>query len=91
VALLTDGRFSGATRDAHGRPRDAKRRRGPIAFVEDGDLVTFDMTNGRSMSTSMRPRWPPDARWVAPVSRFATGVLAKNTRVSPASEGAVTG
>ncbi len=94
VALLTDGRFSGATRGlmaGHVTPEATDG--GPIAFVEDGDIVTFDIANGRlDVDIDAATLAARRARWVAPVSRFATGVLAKYARlVSPASEGAVTG
>ena len=47
VALITDGRFSGATRGAsigHVSPEAAEG--GPIAFVQDGDLIAIDMNSG---------------------------------------------
>jgi len=93
VALLTDGRFSGATRGlmaGHVAPEAAHR--GPIAALRDGDTVTFDIEN-RTLSVDL----PPEelearlAQWSEPEPRFATGVMAKYAAlVSSASEGAVT-
>jgi dihydroxy-acid dehydratase len=94
VALLTDGRFSGATRGlmaGHVAPEAA--RGGPIAAVRDGDRITFDIT-----ARELRLHVPDDelgarlAGWVPPAPAFATGVMAKYARlVSSASQGAVTG
>jgi dihydroxy-acid dehydratase len=93
VALLTDGRFSGATHGlmaGHASPEAVDR--GPIAGVRDGDIVTFDVAAG-TVSVDLSPAelaarvaaWQPPAREVPP------GVLEKYARlVSSASEGAVT-
>ncbi|MBA3636873.1 MAG: dihydroxy-acid dehydratase, partial [Rubrobacteraceae bacterium] len=93
VALLTDGRFSGATRGlmaGHVAPEAAHR--GPIAALRDGDTVTFDIEN-RTLSVDL-PAEELEARltdWREPEPRFATGVMAKYAAlVSSASEGAVT-
>jgi dihydroxy-acid dehydratase len=94
VALLTDGRFSGATRGlmaGHVAPEAA--RGGPIAAVRDGDRITFDIA-ARELRLDV-----PDqdvrarlAAWKPPAPIFTTGVMAKYARlVSSASEGAVTG
>ena len=94
VALLTDGRFSGATRGlmaGHVAPEAAVG--GPIAALRDGDTVTIDIPN-RRLDVEL-----PDgelarrlASWTAPAPRYANGVFAKYARVvSSASEGAVTG
>jgi dihydroxy-acid dehydratase len=93
VALLTDGRFSGATRGlmaGHVAPEAAHR--GPIAALRDGDTVTFDIDK-RILSVDL----PAEelqarlARWHEPEPRFATGVMAKYAAlVSSAAEGAVT-
>jgi dihydroxy-acid dehydratase len=93
VALLTDGRFSGATHGfmgGHVAPEAA--RGGPIAAVHDGDIITIDV-DARRIDVDL----PAEeiARRVAaydpPVSPDATGVLAKYARlVSSASEGAIT-
>ena len=93
VALLTDGRFSGATHGfmaAHVSPEAP--RGGPIAAVRDGDTIVFDVPN-RELNLEL----PPDeiARRVesyeSPPVRYTTGVLGKYARyVGSASEGAVT-
>jgi dihydroxy-acid dehydratase len=93
VALLTDGRFSGATRGlmaGHVAPEAAHG--GPIAALRDGDTVTFDVEN-RTLSVDL-PDGELGARlreWREPEPRYSTGVMAKYAAlVSSASEGAVT-
>ena len=94
VALITDGRFSGATRGfmvGHVAPEAS--RGGPIAVVRDGDTITIDVTNRKLdlelADTELKQRL---AEWKAPKPRYASGVLAKYARlVSSASTGAVTG
>jgi dihydroxy-acid dehydratase len=93
VALLTDGRFSGATRGlmaGHVAPEAAHG--GPIAALRDGDTVTFDVEN-RTLSVDL-PSEELEARlreWREPEPRYSTGVMAKYAAlVSSASEGAVT-
>ncbi|MHB1700543.1 MAG: dihydroxy-acid dehydratase [Acidobacteriaceae bacterium] len=93
VALLTDGRFSGATRGLMaGHVAPEAFLGGPIAVVREGDTITFDIPN-RKLTLNI-----PDEEiasrlksWKAPEPRFKRGVFAKyaNT-VSSASEGAVT-
>jgi dihydroxy-acid dehydratase len=93
VALLTDGRFSGATRGLMaGHVAPEAFMGGPIAAVHEGDTITFDIPN-RKLTLNV-----PEAEiakrlitWKAPEPRFKRGVFAKyaNT-VSSASEGAVT-
>lgn len=89
VALITDGRFSGATHGfmvGHAAPEAAAG--GPIALVRDGDRITIDLET-RSMEVEM-----PDAadrRAEPPDSDHRTGALAKYARVvASASRGAVT-
>jgi len=94
VALVTDGRFSGATRGlmaGHVAPEAA--RGGPIAAVREGDRISFDIA-----ARSLRFEVGDDelqrrlAAWTPPAPAFASGVMAKYARlVSSASEGAVTG
>ena len=94
VALLTDGRFSGATHGlmaGHVAPEAA--RGGPIAAVHEGDMIRFDVEMRRLdleiTDEEIRSRL---ASWKAPVPRYPRGVFAKYARlVSSASEGAVTG
>ncbi len=93
VALLTDGRFSGATRGlmaGHVAPEAASG--GPIAAVHDGDVIVFDV--GRRelhvelSDEEIRKRL---ATWQPPEARYRTGVMAKYARqVSSAALGAVT-
>src|SRR3989338_3997704 len=93
VALLTDGRFSGATRGlmaGHVAPEAA--RGGPIGLLRDGDTIVFDVAR-RRLGGRLRPGEPGRRRlgWRAPVPRYRTGVMAKYAHlVSSASEGAVT-
>src|SRR6266704_6376072 len=94
VALLTDGRFSGATHGlmaGHVAPEAAHG--GPIAAVRDGDTITFDLDKRELRvditDEELKARL---ATWKAPAPRYKTGVLAKYARlVSSASLGAVTG
>jgi len=93
VALLTDGRFSGATHGfmaGHVAPEAA--RGGPIAAVQDGDEITIDV-DGRRIDVALD--YDEIARRVAayeaPANGDSTGVLAKYAAlVSSASEGAIT-
>ena len=93
VSLLTDGRFSGATRGlmaGHVAPEAAHR--GPIAALREGDAVTFDVAN-RVLSVALSDE-EIEARlenWRDPLPRYETGVFAKYAAlVSSASEGAIT-
>jgi dihydroxy-acid dehydratase len=93
VALLTDGRFSGATHGlmaGHVAPEAA--RGGPIAAVADGDTVVFDIDKRRlDMEVSDAEIQKRLADWKAPQPRYRTGVFSKYAAlVSSASEGAVT-
>lgn len=92
VALMTDGRFSGATRGAalgHVSPEAATG--GPIALVEEGDLIEIDI-EGRTLTLHVdeaelarrRQQWSP------PSPKIKTGYLARYTaHVASASEGAI--
>jgi dihydroxy-acid dehydratase len=94
VALLTDGRFSGATHGlmaGHVAPEAA--RGGPIAAVREGDMIRFDVEARRLdveiTEGEIRTRLES---WRPPAPRYSRGVFAKYARlVSSASEGAVTG
>jgi dihydroxy-acid dehydratase len=94
VALITDGRFSGATHGlmvGHVAPEAA--RGGPIAFVRDGDTITIDV-EARRLDVELgddelarrRSEWEP------PPARYSSGVFAKYAAaVGSAAKGAVTG
>jgi dihydroxy-acid dehydratase len=93
VALLTDGRFSGATHGlmaGHVAPEAA--RGGPIAALADGDIVTFDIEKRRvDMEVSDADILARLAKWKAPEPHYKRGVFSKYAAlVSSASEGAVT-
>jgi dihydroxy-acid dehydratase len=93
VALLTDGRFSGATRGlmiGHVSPEAALG--GPIAAVHEGDTIRIDV-NQRvlEMEISDAEIQRRMSKWKAPTPRFATGVFGKYAAlVHSASEGAIT-
>ena len=94
VALLTDGRFSGATHGlmaGHVAPEAA--RGGPIAAVRDGDTIVFDVDARRLDVELSEDEMDRRLReWKAPEPRYTSGVMAKYAKlVSSASEGAVTG
>ncbi|MDP9161935.1 MAG: dihydroxy-acid dehydratase [Acidobacteriota bacterium] len=93
VALLTDGRFSGATHGlmlGHVSPEAALG--GPIGAVREGDTITIDV-NKRLLQMEvaddvLKSRM---SKWIQPSPRYPTGVFAKYAAlVSSASEGAVT-
>ncbi|MEO6667323.1 MAG: dihydroxy-acid dehydratase, partial [Nitrospiria bacterium] len=93
VALLTDGRFSGATKGlmaGHVAPEAA--RGGPIAAVREGDTIVFDIAKRRlDLEVSDEDLKQRLKSWKAPEPRYRTGVFAKYAAmVSSASEGAVT-
>jgi dihydroxy-acid dehydratase len=92
VALLTDGRFSGATRGLMvGHVGPEAYDGGPIALVRDGDQITVDATTGEiSIAVTDEELAKRRADWVAP-ERVLTGVLKKYAaQVGPAATGAVT-
>lgn len=94
VALLTDGRFSGATHGlmaGHVAPEAAVG--GPIAALRDGDIIVFDVNERRlDVELSDQEIKLRLAQWSAPPPRYQSGVMAKYARlVSSASHGAVTG
>lgn len=91
TALITDGRFSGATHGfmvGHVAPEAAVG--GPIALVRDGDIITLDVRARRlDVAANLEER---RGQWKPPAPRYTTGVMAKYAKlVSSASEGAVTG
>jgi len=93
VALLTDGRFSGATRGlmvGHVAPEAALG--GPIAAIREGDRITVDTkTRKLELEISDAEIARRMAEWKPPAPRYKTGVFAKYAAlVSSASEGAIT-
>ena len=94
VALITDGRFSGATRGfAVGHIAPEASRRGPIAALRNGDTIVLDVKN-RKLDVELSDAEIAErmTSWTAPEPRYQRGVLAKYARlVSSASQGAVTG
>jgi dihydroxy-acid dehydratase len=93
VALLTDGRFSGGTRGlmvGHVAPEAAHR--GPIAALQDGDIVVIDIEKRRlDVELAEDEITTRLAAWTEPAPRYTRGVFAKYAAlVSSASEGAVT-
>ena len=93
VALITDGRFSGATRGlmaGHVAPEAAKG--GPIAAVRDGDEITVDI-EGRKLDVKLSDEEIAErvAAYESPEPLYTSGVMAKYAAsVSSASEGAIT-
>jgi dihydroxy-acid dehydratase len=92
VALITDGRFSGATRGAcigHVSPEAAAG--GPIAFVKDGDRIRIDIPNRRlDLLVSDEEMAARKEGWTPKTPDITTGYLARYAKlVSSANEGAV--
>ncbi|MFZ5746263.1 MAG: dihydroxy-acid dehydratase [Pseudomonadota bacterium] len=93
VALITDGRFSGATRGfciGHVGPEAADG--GPIALVHDGDLIRIDAEAGTiDLEVDAATLAERRAHWVAPTNDYQSGALWRYSRtVGPAYKGAVT-
>lgn len=93
VALLTDGRFSGATHGlmaGHVAPEAAAG--GPIAAVREGDMISIDVESRQlRLEISDAELQSRLASWQAPAPNYSSGVFAKYARlVSSASEGAIT-
>ncbi|MEC9309672.1 MAG: dihydroxy-acid dehydratase [Chloroflexota bacterium] len=94
VALVTDGRFSGASHGpmvGHVAPEAAVG--GPIGLVQEGDIITLDIPN-RRLDLQVTEEQLEDRRknWHPLASKYTSGVFAKYAKlVSSASEGAVTG
>jgi dihydroxy-acid dehydratase len=93
VALLTDGRFSGATHGfMAGHVAPEAPRGGPIAAVRDGDIVVFDVPN-RELNVELSEQEIAErvAAYEPPPPKYTTGVLGKYARhVGSAAEGALT-
>ena len=92
VALITDGRFSGATRGAsigHVSPEAAEG--GPIGLIEEGDMISIDIPN-RKLDVMVSDEVLEERRkkWQKPESKIKTGYLARYQKVvSSASSGAI--
>jgi len=92
VALLTDGRFSGATRGACiGHISPEAREGGPIGLVEEGDIIEIDIPNRKlNVKVSDEELAERKAAWVCPPPKVTSGYLARYAAlVSSAAEGAV--
>ena len=92
VALITDGRFSGATRGAsigHVCPEAAQG--GPIAFVEEGDIISIDIPScSITLNVDEATLAARRAKWVCPEPKVKTGYLARYAKlVTSAARGAV--
>ena len=92
VALITDGRFSGATRGAsigHVSPEAASG--GPIGLVEDGDIISINIPQySIQLKVSDEVLAERRAKWVCPEPRVKTGYLARYAKmVSSADKGAI--
>lgn len=93
VALITDGRFSGATRGfCVGHVGPEAQDGGPIAFIEDGDMISLDAEKG-TIEVHLTPAELEDRRrkWTPRQTAYGSGTLAKFAKlVGPAHLGAVT-
>ena len=93
VALITDGRFSGATRGfCIGHVGPEAQEGGPIGLIEDGDMITIDAEKG-TIDVRLTPADLEDRKrkWKPRVTAYGNGTLAKFAKlVGPAHLGAVT-
>ena len=92
VALITDGRFSGATRGASiGHASPEAMEGGPIAAVKDGDIISIDIPQGKlNVEVSDEEIKSRLAEWTAPALKITKGYLGRYSKlVSSASTGAV--
>jgi dihydroxy-acid dehydratase len=93
VALITDGRFSGATKGySVGHISPEAFVGGPIALVREGDKIVIDAENRRiELDVDEQELASRRAEWIAPEPRYTAGALAKYARVvGSASKGAIT-
>ena len=93
VALITDGRFSGATRGfCVGHVGPEAQECGPIALVRDGDVITIDAEAGTiELEVSEAELAERKKSWKPRVTEYGSGALWKYAQqVGPAHEGAVT-
>src|SRR5207247_4033462 len=89
VALLTDGRFSGATHGlmaGHIAPEAAKK--GPIAALKTGDGIVFDVPD-RTLNVELTQKEIKTriSKWKPPVTRYTTGMVGKYDRHVPSASG----
>lgn len=92
VALLTDGRFSGATRGACiGHISPEAREGGPIALIETGDIIEIDIPNRKlNVKLSAKELEMRSKNWQCPPPKVTSGYLARYAHlVSSAAQGAV--
>ncbi|HHW48853.1 MAG TPA: dihydroxy-acid dehydratase, partial [Clostridiaceae bacterium] len=92
VALITDGRFSGASRGASiGHVSPEAMEGGPIAIVKEGDMISIDIPNGTlNVEISDEEIKRRLAEWKAPAPKITKGYLARYARlVTSANTGAV--
>ena len=91
VALVTDGRFSGATKGpAIGHVSPEAAAGGPIALVEEGDTVAIDIDAGTiELEVAPEELERRRAAWEPPAPKYTTGVLSRYARlVTSADKGA---
>ena len=92
VALITDGRFSGGTRGAAiGHISPEGMQKGPIAVIQEGDLISVDIPNKKlTLNLTDKEIEERFSRWTPPQPKIKKGYMARYARmVSSASEGAV--
>lgn len=92
VALLTDGRFSGATRGACiGHVSPEAMAGGPIAYIKDGDVISIDIPNRKlELKISDEEMASRQAAWVKPEPKVKSGYLSRYARLAAsANKGAV--
>lgn len=92
VALITDGRFSGASRGASiGHVSPEAMEGGPVAIIEEGDIVSIDIPAGKlDIEVSSEEIERRLKEWIAPQPKITSGYLGRYVRqVSSASTGAV--
>ena len=91
VALITDGRFSGATKGpAIGHVSPEAAAGGPIALVQEGDVISIDIDAGTlTLEVSDEELEARRAAWQPPAPKYTTGVLSRYARlVTSADKGA---
>lgn len=92
VALITDGRFSGASRGASiGHVSPEAMEGGPIALIQEGDIISIDIPGGHlNVECSEQELDKRRANWTAPAPKITTGYLGRYARmVTSASTGAI--